>query len=103
MSKSSIGDRVRSEGMKLGMKAVSKVMEKPEHADKVMKVLSGVQRGREAVDETAAKLLNASQLPSKEDIRQASRHAGRLRRELKKILASIDDIEATLDEKFGQA
>jgi hypothetical protein len=92
-----VSKKIKSEGMKLGMKAMSKLMESPDRAEKVMKAVEQVQRSRERVDETAARLLNLSQLPSKEDIRDLSRQAGRLRRETKKILAALDDLEDGLD------
>jgi seryl-tRNA synthetase len=91
-----IGDKVKSEGLKMGMKAMSKLMESPERAEKMMKAVETVQRSRERVDETAARLLNLSQLPSKDDVRELSRQAGRLRRQMKKIMAALDDLEAKL-------
>ncbi len=91
-----IGDKVKNEGLKIGMKAMSKLMESPERAEKMMKAVETVQRSRERVDETAGRLLNLSQLPSKDDVRELSRQAGRLRRQMKKIMAALDDIEAKL-------
>jgi len=90
--------KLKSEGMKLGMKAMSKLMEDQQRAEKVMKAVETVQKSRERMDETAARLLNLSQLPSKEDIRELSRQAGRLRRETKKILAALDDLEERLEQ-----
>lgn len=92
----SISKRVKTEGLKLGMKAMSKLMESPDRAEKMMKAVEMVQRSKESVDETAARLLNMGQLPSKEDVRELSRQAGRLRRQTKKILAALDDLEAKL-------
>ncbi|MFZ9889375.1 MAG: hypothetical protein ACO3JL_17920 [Myxococcota bacterium] len=92
----SISNRVKKEGLKLGMKAVSKIMESPERAEKMMKAVETVQRSKERVDETAARLLNLSQLPSKEDLRDLSKQAGRLRRQAKKIMAALDDLELKL-------
>jgi len=92
-----IGDKVKNEGMKAGMKAMSKLMESPDRAQKVMKVIEGVQKSKERVDETTATLRNIQQLPSKEDVKELSRKVGRLKREGKKILALIDDIEERLD------
>ena len=91
-----VGRKLKTEGMKLGMKAMSKLMESPDRAERVMKAVEQVQRSRERVDETAARLLNLSQLPSREDVRELSRQAGRLRRETKKILAALDDLEERL-------
>jgi hypothetical protein len=93
----SISKRVKTEGIKLGMKAMSKIMESPDRAEKMMKAVEMVQRSKESVDETAARLLNMGQLPSKEDVRELSRQAGRLRRQTKKILAALDDLEGKLD------
>lgn len=93
----SIGKKVRSEGLKLGMKAMGKLMETPERAEKVMKAVETVQRSRERVDETTHRLLNLGQLPARDDLKELTRQAGRLRREAKKILAALDDLE----EKLG--
>lgn len=92
----SISKRVKSEGIKLGMKAMSKIMESPDRAEKMMKAVEMVQRSKESVDETTGRLLNMGQLPSKEDVRELSRQAGRLRRQTKKIMAALDDLEAKL-------
>jgi hypothetical protein len=94
----SVSKKLKSEGMKLGMKAMSKLMEDQQRAEKVMKAVETVQRSRERVDETAARLLNMGQLPSKEDVRELSRQAGRLRRETKKILAALDDLEDRIEK-----
>jgi capsule polysaccharide export protein KpsE/RkpR len=91
-----IADRMKSEGLKFGMKAVSKLMESPERAEKMMKAVETVQKSRERVDETAQRLLNFGQLPSRDDLQEVSRHLGRLRRETKKILAALDDLDAKL-------
>ncbi len=92
----SISKRVKNEGLKLGMKAMSKLMESPDRAEKMMKAVETVQRSKERVDETAARLLNMGQLPSKDDLRDLTRQAGRLRRQTKKILAALDDLEEKL-------
>ncbi len=92
-----IGKTVKKEGLKLGMKAVSKLMQDPERADKVMKAVEQVQKGKESLDETTHRLLNFGQLAAAADLKQVSRDAGKLKRELKKALAILDDIEAKLD------
>jgi hypothetical protein len=85
---------LKDKGMAFGMKAMGKLMEKPERAERVMKAVQSVQKGREAVDEAAARVLNLSQLPAKSDMKELGRQAGKLKREAKKILALIDEIEA---------
>jgi hypothetical protein len=92
-----IGKKVKSEGLKLGMQAVGKLMEDPDRAAKLMKAVEQVQKGKEAVDETTHRLLNLGQLAAAADVKQVSRDAGRIKRELKKALALLDDIEAKLD------
>lgn len=92
-----IGKKVKSEGFKLGMKAMGKLMEDPERANKLMKAVEQVQKGKEAVDETTHRLLNLGQCAAAADLKQVSRDAGRVKRELKKALALLDDIEAKLD------
>ena len=93
---------IKDRGIKLGMKAVGKLLEKPERADSVMRAVQKVQGAREKVDATTARLLNLSNIPSREDIKGLSRRIGKLRRQGKKILASIDDIEALLDDAGGR-
>jgi hypothetical protein len=88
---------LKDKGMQLGMKAMGKLMESPERAEKVMKAVQQVQKGREAVDEAAARMLNLGQLPAKSDMKDLGRQAGRLKREAKKILALLDDIEAKIE------
>lgn len=85
---------LKEKGVSLGMKAMGKLMEKPERAERVMKAVQKVQQGREAVDEAAARMLNLSQLPAKSDMKELGRQAGKLKREAKKILALLDEIEA---------
>jgi hypothetical protein len=92
-----IGDKVKSEGMKLGMKAVGKLMEDPDRATKLMKAIEQVQKGKEAVDETTHRLLNFGQLAAAADVKELSRDAGRVKRGLKKALSLLDDIEAKLE------
>lgn len=91
-----IGDRIKNEAMSRGMKAVSKIMEDPARAEKVMKAVETVQKSREKMDETTQRLLNIGQLPSRDDLKDLSKQAGRLRREAKKILAALDDLEAKI-------
>ncbi len=89
----SISDKMKSEGLKLGMKAMGKLMQSPERAEKVMKAVETVQRSKERVDDTTHRLLNLGQLPAKDDVKALTRQAGRLRRQAKKILAALDDLE----------
>lgn len=91
-------DKLKSEGMRLGMKAVSKLMESPERADKVTKAMETVLQSKEKIDDTTHWLLNFSNLPSSDDVADLGRQAGRLRREAKKILARVDDLHDKLDE-----
>ena len=88
-----IADKVKSEGVKLGMKAVSKVLESPDRAEKIMQAFQTVQKSQEKLEGTAQRLLNMGNLPSKDDIKDLTRKAGRLRREAKKILASLEELE----------
>ncbi len=85
---------LKDKGLRLGMKAVGKLLENPERAERVMRAVQNVQKGRDAVDEAAARMLNLSQLPAKSDLKELGRQAGKLKREAKKILALIDEIEA---------
>ena len=85
---------IKDKGMQLGIKAMGKLMENPDRAERVMKAVQNVQKGRDAVDEAAARMLNLSQLPAKTDLKEIGRQAGKLKREAKKILALIDEIEA---------
>ena len=81
------------------MKAMGKIMESPDRAEKVVKAMQSVQEVKGRVDDTAARLLHLGQLPSREDFSELSATAGKLRRQSKKILALLDDIEEVLDEQ----
>ena len=91
-------DRVRGEGMKLGFKAVSKIMESPDRAERVMKAVGRANDARESMESAASRLLNLGQLPSREDFKALSKQAGRLKRQTRKINAKLDDLEAALFE-----
>lgn len=88
-----IADKMKNEGMKLGIKAVSKVLESPERAEKIMQAFQTVQKSQEKLEGTAQRLLNIGNLPSKDDVKDLSRRVGRLRREAKKILAALEELE----------
>ena len=90
---SGIADKVKSEGVKLGLKAVSKVLESPERAEKIMQAFQTVQKSQERLEGTAQRILNLGNLPSKDDIKNLTRKAGRLRREAKKILAQLEALD----------
>jgi hypothetical protein len=87
---------IKDKGLEIGMKAVGKLMESPDRAEKIMKAVQRVQQGREKVDDAAAALLNFSQLPAASDLKDLSRQAGRLKREAKRILSLLDDLEEKL-------
>lgn len=87
---------LKEKGVRMGMKAMGKLMEDPTRAERLMKAVQQVQKGREVVDDTAARLLNLTQLPSKNDMKELGRQAGRLRREARKILAELDELDAAL-------
>ena len=93
----SLGDKMKKEGLRYGMKAVGKLMEDPERATKLMKAVEQVQKGKEVVDDTTHRLLNFGQLAAAADLKQLSRDAGKLKRQVKKALAIVDDIEAKLE------
>ena len=69
---------LKDKGLRLGMKAVGKLLENPERAERVMRAVQNVQKGRDAVDEAAARMLNLSQLPAKSDLKELGRQAGKL-------------------------
>jgi hypothetical protein len=94
----SVSKKVKSEAMKAGMKAMSKLMESPDRAEKVMKAFQTAQQSKEKANEVTQRLLHLSQLPSRDDVRDLSRQAGRLRRQAKKILASLDRLAEHDDE-----
>ena len=92
-----LSDKMKSQGLKLGMKAVGKLMEDPQRASRLMKAVEQVQKGKEVVDETTHRLLNLGQLAAASDHKEVYRQAGKVKRELKKALAHLDDIEAKLE------
>jgi hypothetical protein len=92
----SIASKVKSEGMKLGMKAMGKLMEDPARAESLMKAVETAQKTKERVDMTTHRLLNAGNLVAADDVKDLSKQVGRLKREAKKIIAQIDAIERKL-------
>ena len=90
------GKDLKDRSLALGMKAMGKLMEDPDRATQLMKAVEQVQKGKEAVDGTAQRLLNFSQLPAASDLKELSRQAGRLKREAKKVLAQLDELEENL-------
>lgn len=93
-----ITDRMKSQGMRLGMKAVTKVLESPDRAEKIMDAVGSVQRTQERFEETAQRMLNMGNLPSRDDVKALNRKVGRLRREAKKVLAGLESLERRLDD-----
>ena len=81
----------------MGMKAMGKLMEDPNRADKIMKAFQTVQTTRERVDEATAHMLHFSHLPSRDDVKKLSRQAGKLKRKSKKILSSLDKLTRKLE------
>ena len=90
-------DRIRDEGLKLGMKAVSKIMESPERAQKLMTAVQKVQSGKETLDQTTARLRNVVDLPSREDFKELGKRLGKLRREVRKLHSQLEGVV----EKMG--
>jgi hypothetical protein len=93
---------LKDRGVAFGMKALSKLMEDPDRAEKLMKAMQTVQQGREKVDDAAAALLNLGQLPAASDLKELSRQAGRLKREGKRVLSLLDDLEQKLEKKLDE-
>ena len=92
-----ISSKVKSEGVRMGLKAMGKLMEDPTRAEKLMKAFQTVQSTRERVDEAAASVLHFSHLPSRDDVKALSRHAGKLKRKTKKLMAMLDKLEKKID------
>lgn len=85
-------ERIREESMKFGMKAMSKLMEDPERAEKVISAVQKVQTGRAQLDETTAKLRNLADLPSREDFKAMGKRVGKMRREMRKLTHQLEGI-----------
>ncbi len=90
-----VKERIREEGLKLGMKAVGALMEDPDRAQKVMTAVQKVQEGRQTLDETTARLRNLADLPSREDFKDMGKRVGKLKRDVRKLQGTL---EALLDE-----
>ena len=61
----SLGDKMKKEGLRYGMKAVGKLMEDPERATKLMKAVEQVQKGKEVVDDTTHPMVQIEVLLAK--------------------------------------
>jgi hypothetical protein len=87
-----VSERIRDEGLKLGMKAVSKLMEDPDRAQKVMTAVQKVQQGKQTLDEATARLRNMADLPSREDFKEMGKRIGKLRRDVRKLQSSLESL-----------
>jgi beta-phosphoglucomutase-like phosphatase (HAD superfamily) len=88
----SVGRRIRDGGLRLGMKAVSRLMEDPDRAQVVMDAVQGVRAGREGMDEVTGKLRNLADLPSRADLRDLGKLLGKLRRDVKRLKGRLEDL-----------
>lgn len=93
-----IGKKVKNEGLRMGMKAMGKLMEDPNRAEKIMKAFQTVQTTRERMDEATAQVLHFGHLPSRDDVKKLSRQAGKLKRKSKKILSTLDKLSKKLEQ-----
>ncbi|MEW5853222.1 MAG: hypothetical protein AB2A00_30860 [Myxococcota bacterium] len=91
-----VKDRIRDEGLKLGMKAVSKLMEDPDRAQMVMGAVQKVQQGKESLDDVTGRLRNLADLPSRDDFKELGKLVGKLRREVRKLKSQLDDVAEKL-------
>lgn len=91
-----VTQRLKDEGIKLGMKAVSKIMEDPDRAEKLMTAVQKVQAGRQSLDEATARLRNMAELPSREDFKEMGKRVGKLRREVRKLQSRLESLEEQL-------
>jgi hypothetical protein len=83
---------LKNRGMEMGMKVVSRMLEDPDRAKKVIGVVTKVQRGKERLDDTTHRALNAGHLPSSEDMARIARHVGALRREVRRLKTRLESI-----------
>ncbi|MBI5495373.1 MAG: hypothetical protein HY904_10145 [Deltaproteobacteria bacterium] len=91
-----VKQKLRDEGLKLGMKAMSKLMEDPDRAQKLMTAVQKVQDGKQSLDETTARLRNTAGLPSREDFKTMGKRVGKLRRDVRKLASQLDGVLQTL-------
>jgi len=90
-------DDIKKKGVEVGMKVVSKVLEDPERAKTVIDVVNKVQRGKERMDDTTQRMLNAGHLPSCEDVARIGRHVGALRREVRRLKTRLESIRRKVE------
>lgn len=89
-------DRIRDEGLKIGMKAVSKLMEDPQRAQRVMDAVQKVHSSKESLEGVTGRLRNLADLPSRTDFQELGKMVGRLRREVKKLKGRLEDLSERL-------
>jgi hypothetical protein len=92
-------ERLRRKGIEVGMRVVSKVLENPDRAKTVINVVGRVQRGKEKLDVSTQKALNAGHLPSSEDLSRIGRHVGALRRELRRLRTRLESLRRKIEAK----
>ena len=88
---------LKKKGLAMGLKVVSRVLEDPGRAKKVFEVVDRVQRGRARLDQTAQRVLNASNIPSLEDLERIGRHVGALRREMRRLKNRLEAIRRKVE------
>lgn len=87
-----VGERIRDEGLKLGMKAVSLLVVDPARAEVLVGALHKVQAGRDNLEQVTGRLRNLAVLPSRTDLQDLGKRVGRLRREAKKLKGRLEDL-----------
>lgn len=84
--------KMRDEMLKLGMKGMSRLLEDPDRAQKVMTAVQKVQSGRESLDETTARIRNMANVPSREDFKAMGKRVGKLKREIRRLQGQLESL-----------
>ncbi len=89
---------IRERAVDLGMKAMGKLMEDPRRAEKVASLVSGAQRGREALGRAQTRALHLAGLVSRSDMKALGRRLSALKHRVR----DLDAVLAAIERKVGR-
>ena len=81
--------RLRQRARDLGSRAIDELLSSEDRADVVGAAVRGVQKGRQAIDESGGKVLGAIGLATQEDLERINKRLGKLRKRLRSILDDL--------------
>ncbi len=97
MGSPGVVERLRDEGLRLGARALGRVLENPGRAQVMVDAVRRVRDGGQDLEDGFARLRNLADLPSRNDLQDLAKTAGRLRRDVNKLRARLEALASRLD------